>query len=241
MNNFIYFDEIDSTNDWCKKNINSLKNKTCVVADKQTKGRGSHGRNWESPLGNIYMSYVYSIGLTNDSQYFPLFISYSVIKTLEKFLPNANLTIKWPNDILLNNKKIGGILMEVIDNNDKFTSIIGIGINLVGEIITKNSRYNISTIYSETNIQLDKKIIIKDILLNNNNTFKMYEHNIPLFLIKFKHKLNFKKNDNIKLIMDCNIIDVKFIDILDNGIIEFIHNDSKLNYNLNEIKFIENI
>ncbi len=93
---------------------------TVVIAGRQLKGRGRMGRVWQSPLGNLYASFVFP-----KTQTPPAFLSFllgvSVVQTLHK-----PVALKWPNDILLNGKKCGGILLEQED--DKI--IAGLGLNL---------------------------------------------------------------------------------------------------------------
>lgn len=101
-----------------------------VVADKQTAGYGTHNRKWESPNGNLYFSFdCYFENVQN----IPYVISYALHKTISHFLScdslkkHLSVVIKWPNDILINSKKIAGILVE-----ESFgTYIVGIGVNLL--------------------------------------------------------------------------------------------------------------
>ena len=79
---------------------------------------------------------------------------------------NRNLTIKRPNDILLNKKKICGILQETVEFNNNLFLIIGVGINLIKNPEFKN--YPTTNIYKETSIKISKKILIKRII----NEFK---------------------------------------------------------------------
>lgn len=129
---YIHFDTIDSTNAWTKKNAASLDpdQLTCVTALEQTAGRGRFLRKWISPKGqNIYATLFFS--LPKDSPYLinlGQILSLSCITVLKKkgFLPQ----IKWPNDILLDGKKVAGILCETVSFEDRIGIVLGIGINV---------------------------------------------------------------------------------------------------------------
>ena len=126
--NIDIFNEIDSTNDEAKR-INLNKEFHIIIAEKQYKGRGRLGKKWSSPdLGNIYMT----VCTEKDFSYIPLSLVIGVIckKGIEKFINNNDIELKWPNDILYNNKKVGGILVEKEVIKESTRTIIGIGINL---------------------------------------------------------------------------------------------------------------
>ena len=117
----IHFPTIDSTNQWVKENLSELDKKdlTIVTADHQSKGRGRFNRPWLSPKGqNLYASFhLYG-------EYNPLSMAIAITEVLEDngFKP----LIKWPNDILIDNKKVAGILTEKVGKH----IIIGIGLNV---------------------------------------------------------------------------------------------------------------
>ena len=131
----IKLDAIDSTNDFLKSLAGSqiVENFTVVTAEKQTKGKGQMGAKWVSETGkNLIMSVLIKDLLLDVNQIYNLnvAVSLSVISALENFaIPK--LSIKWPNDIMSDNKKIGGILIEnSIKTNGEIISIVGIGLNI---------------------------------------------------------------------------------------------------------------
>ena len=127
--NLHIYDEIDSTNDEAKR-IEGIKDFNIFIAEKQTKGRGRHGKKWSSPdTGNIYMTISTS---QNTSQISPISLISGLIckKSIDKLIRKPSIMLKWPNDILFNDKKIGGILVETEINKENIKTIIGIGINL---------------------------------------------------------------------------------------------------------------
>ena len=131
----IKLNAIDSTNDFLKDLTRNqlVDNFTTVVAQKQTKGKGQMGAAWESEGGkNLIMSILVKDVLQNVDEIFHLnvAIALSVLQVLQDFKV-PNLSVKWPNDIMSDHKKIGGILIENSFKSDtKIESIVGIGLNV---------------------------------------------------------------------------------------------------------------
>ncbi len=104
-----------------------------VVADRQTSGRGAHGRHWESPAGtDLYLSIVARPEV--DASAMPLITlaaGLGVRDTVHEFLPDRRVTVKWPNDIWIDGRKCAGILVESRMLGNRMDSvIIGIGLNV---------------------------------------------------------------------------------------------------------------
>ncbi|RTY82213.1 biotin--[acetyl-CoA-carboxylase] ligase [Flavobacterium sp. ZB4P23] len=131
----IKLDAIDSTNEFLKglSNKQELENFTVVTAESQTKGKGQMGAVWVSePSKNLIMSILVKDFLVDICQIFSLniLVSLAVIEVLES-LRIPDLSIKWPNDIMSYNKKIGGILIEnSIKSDGTIVSIVGLGLNV---------------------------------------------------------------------------------------------------------------
>lgn len=120
----ISFDKIPSTQDYAHDLIANGKasDKTVVVAQAQSAGRGRYKRTWVSHHGNLYASFIYKI-YERDPK-----LSYAVAVAIAETLISFGLTpqIKWPNDVLIDGKKISGVLIEYARN----FVIVGIGINI---------------------------------------------------------------------------------------------------------------
>ena len=126
------FDTLDSTNDYGK--ILSEKQKvhgTLIVADTQTAGKGRRGRAWQSPKGSsVSMSLCLEPKLpTERAAGLTLVMALSVASAIEE-MTGEKAMIKWPNDIVLNGKKICGILTEMFLREKDYVVIIGVGINV---------------------------------------------------------------------------------------------------------------
>lgn len=128
----IYLENIDSTNLWAKNNIETLDDKTVVFAEAQTQGRGRLQRTWvDLGKGNLFMSLVLKPGENFDECYANLtqYMSVTLCRVLEEY--NIKPEIKWPNDVLINGKKIAGILSEASVRGSKFRGLVlGVGVNL---------------------------------------------------------------------------------------------------------------
>jgi BirA family transcriptional regulator, biotin operon repressor / biotin---[acetyl-CoA-carboxylase] ligase len=126
--NIIKLGTVDSTNIYSKKHINSLLDGTVVCAEEQTSGRGRLERKWLSEKGKgIYSSFIIKNVFDNaDAVRLSFLFSIAVKNFLSEFVQYKDIRLKWPNDVLINNKKICGILSEY----SKESVIAGVGINL---------------------------------------------------------------------------------------------------------------
>lgn len=165
----IKLDAIDSTNDFLKglSTQSDIENFTVVSAENQTKGKGQMGAVWNSEAGkNLIMSVLVKDFLMDISQIFTLNIAFSVavINTL-KSQNIPNLSIKWPNDILSANKKIGGILIEnTIKSDGTILSIVGLGLNV--NQINFESLPKASSLLAITGIEFNKEELLNEIVVN---------------------------------------------------------------------------
>ena len=127
-----YFDSIDSTNTEARRlAADGAIEGTVVIAETQSKGRGRLGRSWASPpLRNLYASIVLRppIAVAEAAQ-LTLVAGVAVAEAIREWAPDA--AIKWPNDIVINGRKLAGILTEMEADDDRVRFVIlGIGVNL---------------------------------------------------------------------------------------------------------------
>ena len=156
---------IKSTNDIAMKLIKKNKNSGCVLAKNQTKGRGTRGKKWISKEGNLFTSIFFHL-----KKKYPPFNEFSIVNSLivsnviKNYCKKSSVTLKFPNDILVNKKKICGILQEIITFRKKNFLIIGIGLNILSNP-KLNDEYKATNIFNEskkkpTNIEAVEKIVI---------------------------------------------------------------------------------
>ena len=129
---FFYLEQVDSTNKFAKENIKSLEDKTVIYTFNQTNGRGRLNRSWEyTGKDNIYATIVLKPSNKMEEKYsnFTQYLCVQLSELFEEY--GVKPVIKWPNDILVNSKKISGILAEGVIEGDRLEGLVlGFGINL---------------------------------------------------------------------------------------------------------------
>lgn len=215
--NLIYFNELDSTNDFLKSNYQKYNHKTVIVAENQLKGRGRMNRTWYNAKGD---SLLFSILLTtrinaNQIGKISLMACASCFLALSKHLPN--LVIKWPNDLIVNNKKIGGILVETsYQGNEQKYLIIGVGLNLNNHTFPSSLSEKATSLWLETNKAINKRDLLDDILVSFENFYQAFQQDQHQYLNLCRN--NFLLiNQEVTVIINQVEKKVIILDILDNG------------------------
>lgn len=159
----INFDVITSTNQYIKEQYKNLEPFTIINANKQTNGRGRVDRKWESIEGkNLTFSiYLKPKILPEKLPLLSLVIGASIYNVLSKFI---NCSIKWPNDIIVNDKKIAGILVESIYSNKLEALVAGIGININQGQFSNDLKNKATSLFIETNTEYNKNIILDEFI-----------------------------------------------------------------------------
>ncbi len=187
--NIIYYDSIGSTNSKAKELAEAMQEHgTIIISEEQTTGHGRLGRNWISPkFKGIWMSIILRPNIiTENISQITLLGAAAVQKAIMKMGINTN--IKWPNDIVLNGKKVCGILTEMsgeIDHINYLVMGIGINVNLEEEDIPLDLKDVATSIKIESGKYMERKILLANIL----NIFE------ELYI-------DFVQNDNIKETID---------------------------------------
>ena len=166
-----YYKRVNSTNDLAIKKINSGITNGIIIADYQNKGRGQHGKKWLSFKGNLFLTIFFKIKKNINIKKITSFNCKILKKILFDYIKKT-ISIKPPNDLLINKKKVCGILQEIKFKKEARFIIIGIGINLIKNPKIKN--YPTTNILKETGIKINKYDLIK-------NIDKSYINNLKLF------------------------------------------------------------
>ncbi len=172
----IKLNAIDSTNTYLKQlaKETQLPNPTIVVAKRQFAGRGQMGNGWLSKEGQSLTFSVFQAfdKLQIERQFWvSMAVSLAILKALQS-LNVPKLSIKWPNDILSANKKIGGILIEnVLEGSNVKHAIIGIGLNVNDTDFTKLPQASSLKLQTGENFQLEEVLdtILKNVFKNLKN------------------------------------------------------------------------
>ena len=172
------YDIIDSTQSELKRR-NNIANGTIIIAEEQSSGKGTHGRVWysDSKNKNIAMSFVLFPNCNiKKLKNITMTIAECIIETFAK-LYDVKLEIKVPNDIVINSKKIGGILTETRLQGERVVRLyVGIGINVLQEKFNDNIKQIASSIYNEFNIKCSReKVIAKFLNIFEARYLKMME------------------------------------------------------------------
>ena len=198
-NPYVYhYKLIDSTNSEARRYLekNNVENATWFIAERQTSGRGRGDSNWVSSKGNLFCTLIHPI--TWDLEILPMLsclVAVSIHETICNFVnPLNKIKIKWPNDILVNEEKISGALIEnTIGANKKYT-IIGIGININSSPILTEYKTSHINKYLKKDVSVNEVFLkLKDILENKlTNYSKTYIEEIRSEMLSKSWKLNEK-------------------------------------------------
>ena len=178
-----HFDNIDSTNIKAKELAkSSVPDGSIIIAEEQTLGSGRFNRKWFSPNGGIWFSLLLKPSVPpSDAPKITQIAGAAVYKTLESL--NIPSTIKWPNDILINNKKVCGILAEMkCDMEAVHYLILGIGINvnLDKSDFDDSIKETATSLKIEYNKQFSKKHLLADFLFNFENLYNDFLNKLDL-------------------------------------------------------------
>jgi len=173
------FKIINSTNDLAIQIIKKTNNKSgIVIAEKQKKGRGQYGKKWTSFKGNLFVSIFFQLNKVQLSLKDLTRVNCFLVKKLLSNFYKGKITIKNPNDLLVNNMKISGILQETMSKSDETFIIIGIGINLIKSPKLKN--YFTTNLLDLTGV----KIAPKNAVLKLKKIYESFIPMLPEFNIK---------------------------------------------------------
>ena len=236
MNRLLYLENCVSTQDEIINLINEDET-TAVFTFNQTKGRGQYGNKWEViPNENL----AYSIAVTSDEiSISDVCLNYYTAIIVRDFLDNltkASVYIKWPNDIILNGKKVCGILIEKTKKNGNDYFIIGIGINILQKDFSNLPKAG--SILSVTGVNIDLITFIQDFhtyfisrIMNIPDEEKILEqYNLHLFkrdAISVFQKNKVRQNGIVKNADNAGYL---WIDLENEGLQKFFHKEIEMLY-----------
>lgn len=240
--NIVYLPSCHSTNDFASELIQNQQvfEGTIVITSDQTAGRGQRGNSWESQANqNITLSLVLKPSFLAAQKQFKLNIAISL--GIHHFL-NAfgleNLRIKWPNDIYVGDKKMGGVLIENSLAGSRIShSIIGIGLNINQSVFSnpsatslKIATQNQENFNLETLVERLSESIEKYYLQLKTLDFQKQHAAYLDILFRFNQSHYFKKNDELFL--------GKIVDVSEQGLLIMEVNNNLQAFDLKEISYI---
>ncbi len=239
--NIIYLTSCHSTNEIASQKIQNQEiiDGTVIITDFQTNGKGQRGNNWESEPGqNLLLSLIIDSSFLEieNSFYLSIITSNALFETFKENIGNS-LKIKWPNDLYISQKKIGGVLIENTISSQKLgKSIIGIGINVFQKSFSSERATSVIIQKPEFNTDLGR--ILENLLLN----FEKW-----LLKLKSGHFLECKSKylenlfgiNQIMKFKDKNGFFKGIISGIDSsGKLEICFNSEKKYYDIKEIEYV---
>ncbi len=219
---YLFFEEIDSTNAYAKKIASQKPSGTIVLAENQTKGKGRLGREWSSSYGSgIWMSMILKPDIVpTDAVLLTQVTAAAVVKGLNEVL-NCDAKIKWPNDILLEKKKVCGILTELSGEIESVNYIvvgIGINVNQNPEDFPQEIEDKATSLKKFTGVDVSRKAIIKAILKYMNYYYSQFLKNHSLEgIVEVCREFSATLEKEVKVIENGNEIFGKAVGLTDRG------------------------
>ncbi len=213
-----YFDTVDSTNNAAKElaRTGALEG-TVVVALTQTMGRGRHNRIWESPKGGVYMSVVLRPGLHPKDLTRLTLLSGLAVATALNSLYDIKVRLKWPNDLMLNSRKLGGILSEMEGEAQKVNFVIvGIGLNANTDIKVDIPTATVKKVIEK---EVDLVLIIKEVLKYLERLYDEFLKNPTGFLKEYREISHTLRRD-VEISLETEVIRGNAVDIDSDGALE---------------------
>ncbi len=176
LEHYLYFQEIDSTNNYAKHlAAQGYPEGTLVIAERQTAGRGRRGRQWHSEPGQgIFMSLILRPALpVRELSRITMFIALAIVETLNEI--GIKSGIKWPNDVLINGRKIAGILTEAVTDMDSIEYVvigIGLNVNMLSQDFPEEFRAVATSVRVETGRLIPRVELLRGLLLNLENSYE---------------------------------------------------------------------
>lgn len=197
----LYFEELTSTNDYAHRVAKEGYGEgTVIIAKTQTKGRGRLGRGWYSPEGGIYLSLILhpKISIKN-SPILSLLGGVSVAKAIRGMF-GIDAGMKWPNDLLINMRKAGGVLVEMETSGKRIDFVIlgiGVNVNISKERLPERTIWPSTSIMEEIGKTVDQEELIERILIEFDQDYLTFIKDGPGGIIKDWKRIDLFLNKSI--------------------------------------------
>lgn len=244
-NSIIVLEETSSTNDYLKQLLSKFKPLpafTAIMTKHQTAGKGQRGNTWNSTANqNLTASFLISPhNLAIQHQFLlTLIASLSVYDIVQQYSDDKQVKIKWPNDVMVNNKKIAGILIEnkIVGMNINH-SIVGIGINIYQDNFTTDLK-NKSTSLILENRKLNIEILSLVEELQNRLAYyaSLANESVDNLLKSYNEKL-FYRNTKKRFIFDTQEVEGEIIGVEWDGLLQIVINNELKKIDLKGISYI---
>ncbi|WP_323736290.1 biotin--[acetyl-CoA-carboxylase] ligase [Methanosphaera sp. ISO3-F5] len=230
--NIHFYEELESTNDTAKQFVdNDATEGTVIIAAHQTAGRTRKHEGWVSPEGGIYMTIIVRPEVTLlEASKLTIVTGVAIAKTLKDEF-NVNVGIKWPNDLLIGQKKICGILTEAVTDYDKVKAIllgVGIDVNIDEKDIPNELEHIATTVQKETNITLQRAEIMRKFFKIFEDLYEEYKKNNFKYIISEWRRLSSTTGNRVKVYKHGKAIKADAVGITNSGALIIETDDGKL-------------
>ena len=216
-----YFDEVTSTHEKAIELADTAEEGTVIIAEKQKKGIGRFGRKWISPEGGLYLSIILKPEIRPiNAPKITLITGIAVVRLIRKLGLDAK--IKWPNDILIHEKKVCGILTSAITRDDKVDYVVvGIGINANVDISTfpKELRKSATSLKEESKKEVSIENIIKDLLYEIEIIYETFKEGKFAYLLNEWRMLSDTIGKKVKIKTRTEVIEGNAVGVKKDGML----------------------
>ena len=198
------YDRVGSTNDLALQcGIDGAEEGTLILAESQIQGRGRHGRRWLAPpRSSILASVILRHRLRADQVGLPNLIGAVAIATAINELTNLSAQIKWPNDVLIQGRKVSGVLTELeYDRNRQPFFVMGFGINVntIWADLPEELRASATSLRIESNRKISRVVLLQAILHRLEENYLRLKHNDTEPIIATVNRLSYHLGDWIQI------------------------------------------
>ena len=200
------YDRVGSTNDLALQyGIDGAEEGTLILAESQTQGRGRHGRKWLAPPGSsLLASVILRHRLRADQVGLPNLIGAVAIATAIDELTNLSARIKWPNDVLIQGKKVSGVLTELEYDRHRhpfFVMGFGVNVNTTRTDLPEELRASATSLRIECNREISRVVLLQAILHRLEENYLRLKHNDTEPIIAAVNRLSSHFGDWVQIQM----------------------------------------
>ncbi len=227
-----FYETIESTNNTAKKFVaNDAKEGTVIIAEQQTAGRSRKKADWVSPEGGIYMTIILRPDVTLlEASKLTIVTGVAIAKTLHDEF-NIEVGIKWPNDLLIGNKKICGILTEAVTEKDNLEAVlvgVGIDVNISPEDIPEEIENIATSVQKETDIQFNRAEIIREFFKIFEEFYEEFKNGNFKYIVSEWRRLSSTTGNRVKVYKNSKALIADAVGITNNGALIVETDDGKL-------------
>lgn len=225
-----YLVETPSTNAYLKSHCNDSNVGSLYYTFNQTNGYGRNNRNWIQNDESIAFSFLLKYDSSYQLNTLSLLFGLSICNVLNHH--NINAKIKWPNDIMINDKKVSGILVETKIIEQTIFIVCGIGVNINNITLPEELIHKATSLKKETNKEFDKMILLDSFIKEINHNLQTFNNKDYSFIEEVK-KYNYLQNKEVRLASSNKLAIIK--DINTDGSLSVVINGKEERYFGSEI------